>query len=175
MQSTVSAKMGFGVPGEFYSQAPRRVWTRSVISTDAAPAVFGYMFSVYTDNVMFPGGDGTTGLAGILVSPKEHAIKNGITPSLTLPSSAGGIIHGGCEFARAGSIIIQVPGNVNIGDTVIYEIATGALNALPPGDALPSGWLNAHGIIEDFTASEGATDQVAVAYFNIPPTLLVAA
>lgn len=175
MQSTVNAKMGFGIPGEFYSQAPRRVNTRSASSTTAAPAVFGYMFSVYTEDIMVAGGDGSTGLAGILVNPKSHAIKDGITPSLSLPSSVSGVVHGGCELAQEGKIYIWVPGDVNIGDTVIYEIATGALNALPPGDALPVGWANAYGRIEDFTASEGAVGQIAVAHFNIPAIPLVAA
>jgi hypothetical protein len=132
-QSTVFAQQGFGVVGDIFDDGPHRAQPFTLRSDSAADNVFGRAFTVLSEGVAEAGKDGTQRFAGILVSPKEHAlVGNGLEPSLVLPNETV------ASLLSEGSAVVALPATAAIGDVVIYENATGILKTLAPGGTLPA-------------------------------------
>lgn len=127
-QSTVSANQGFGVVGDIFDSGPHRVQPFTLRSDSAADNVFGRAFTVLSEGVAEAGKDGSQVFAGILVSPKEHAlVGNGLAPSLTLPNETV------ASLLSEGSVVVSLGATANIGDCVTYENATGIIKTQAPG------------------------------------------
>jgi hypothetical protein len=154
-QTTVKAQQGFGVVGEIFDDGPRRAQPFILRSDDAALNVFGRAFTVIAEGVAEAGKDGAQVFAGILISPKEHAlIGNGLAPSLTLPNETV------ASLCSEGSIVVALPATANIGDLVYYTDATGSLTTTAPGAAAPASSTLIEGAYVDRftpTAVEGYT------------------
>lgn len=132
-QSTVKNALGFGVVGERFDDSPHRAQPFTLRSDNAANNVFGRAFSVVSEGVAKAGKTGSLTFAGILVSPKEHAlIGNGLAPSLTLPNETI------ATLASEGSWIVALPATAAIGDLVYFTDATGILTTTAPGAAAPA-------------------------------------
>lgn len=133
-QSTVHTNQGFGVPGELYDNGPHRVQPWTLRSDDAAHNVFGRAFTVLSEGVAEAGKDGAQVFAGILVSPKEHAlVGDGLAPSLTLPNETV------ASLLSEGSVVVALGATAAIGHAVGYTNATGVLITVAPGGAVPGG------------------------------------
>ena len=143
-QSTVRNEQGFGIVGELFDDGPHRVQPFTLRSDDAAHNVFGRAFTVLSEGVAEAGKDSSQVFAGILVSPKEHAlIGNGLAPSLTLPNETE------ASLLSEGSVVVALGANAAIGDVVIYENATGIVKTIAPGAALPANHTHIHGAYVD--------------------------
>ena len=141
-QSSVAARMGLGIVGEFYLDGARRVQPALLESPDAANNVFGRAFTVVVGadgnpgSVLVAEAGGTGVFAGILVNPKAHAsygtsAGGPLAPSLTLPNK---VVAELCNDAAG--LVVSVEGNASPGDWVQYNTDTGELASLPPmGDA----------------------------------------
>lgn len=143
-QSTVRNEQGFGVVGEIFDNGPYRVQPWTLRSDDAALNVFGRAFTVLSEGVAEAGKDGTQVFAGILVSPKEHALNgSSIDPSLTLPNETV------ASLLSEGSVVVSLAAVAAIGNVVIYENATGIVKTIAPGAALPANHTHIHGSYVD--------------------------
>jgi len=160
-QSQVSAKQGFGVPGDLYSNQARRA---EPFAVDTATEV-ARMMSVVSEGICTPGGAAGAVLAGVIFNPKELVNKgsNGNPLEASLDVAANEQV----SCLLEGELIISVPADAAIGDTVVYAEADGVLSTVAPGDLLPGGTQNAYGTIRRFTADAGGA-QLAVAHFDVP-------
>lgn len=99
------------------------------------------------------------GFAGFLANPKVEALYGTVgaplAPTLVVPNQ--NIV----ECMTMGSLIVSVPAACNIGDSVIFDNATGAISTIAPGAALPNGKTFANAIIDYFTPN-GSGAQLAV-------------
>lgn len=127
LQKAVNVKQGFGVCGEFYDDSPRKVHT-FLLNASAGGALpeFGKAFTY--DTVEGQAKLAGTGVfAGILVSPKEHALMgtsaNTLGASLAIPAGKAG------SLCTMGHIIVRVAGAVAIGKQAQYNTTTGAISA----------------------------------------------
>jgi hypothetical protein len=89
--------------------------------------------------------------AGILVNPKGSASFGGtggpLSPTLTLLDNQLG------EIASMGTFFVSLPAACNIGDVVIYNLATGALATIARGAGLTSGYGYANAYVDYFNLS----------------------
>ena len=132
-QSTVSAQQGFGVVGDIFDDGPLRAQPFTLRTVSAANNVFGRAFTIVSEGIASAGQPGSQVFAGILVSPKEHAlVGNGLAPSLTLPNETV------ATLLSVGSFVAALPANANIGDVVYFTNATGVLTTTAPGAAAPA-------------------------------------
>lgn len=99
------------------------------------------------------------GFAGFLVNPKVEALYGTVgaplAPTLTVPNN--NIV----ELMTMGSLIVTLPAACNIGDSVIFDNATGAISTIAPGVALPNGKTFANAIVDYFTPNASG-EQLAV-------------
>lgn len=167
-QQSVSAKQGFGVPGDLYSNQARRA---EPFNVDTATEV-ARMMTVVSEGVCTPGGTEGDTLAGVIFNPKELVNKgtagNPLAPNLEVPENSL------VSCLLEGELVIEVPADAQIGWTVVYAEADGVLSAIDPTDPLPAGQGNAYGTIRRFTA-DGGGSQLAVAHFDVPVISLTAA
>jgi len=144
-QSSVAARMGFGIVGEFFLDGARRVQPALLDSSAAALNVFGSAFTVKAGADGLPGSvltaeaGGTGVFGGILVNPKAHAsygtsAGGPLAPSLTLPND---VVAELCT--NAPGVVVSLPGAANVGDQVEFVQADGTLNAIAPGAAATAG------------------------------------
>lgn len=132
-QSTVNTNQAFGVPGEFATDNPKTVDAYVLDSAIESNNVFGRAFTIKSEGVAQAGGTGV--FAGLLVNPKEHALKCGLTPSL---SARNGDIG---AFAVEGDVIVTVSAAANIGASLKFSNADGKIGVGVAGDgetALPA-------------------------------------
>lgn len=152
-QSTVNFLPGFGVQGEQYDDGPVRCEPFILTSTPNLN-IFGYAFSVTSQGNAQVGNPGGTGIfAGYLVNPKNSALYgaggNTLAPTLVLPDGSEG------QLLNLGSIVVSLPlpnpGQINIGDLVIYDNVTGALSTITPATALPVGKSPGYAVVDRYT------------------------
>lgn len=168
MQSTVFNQSGFGVPGELFTNAPYKAESFIINSALASYNIIGATaYTVTSQGVAQAGSGGTFGYAGILANPKTQALRgdgvNPLNPSLTLPN------YSQADLVTMGNLIVTLPDDANIGDSVIFDNTTGALDTIAPGANLPVGKSFAQAIVDYFIANAGAP-QLAVIY--IDPTYI---
>lgn len=151
-QSTVYLYTGAGVPGEQYSDVPWRAQPFTIDSASAAYNIIGKTFCTITSQgICQAGSGGTLGTAGLLVDPKAIALfgTSGapLAATLTVPDQTV------VECATVGTFWVTLPGAAAIGDYVVFDNTTGAIETVSPGDALPSGksWANAY--VDVYTVS----------------------
>lgn len=129
VQKVVNTQFAIGVPGEFYDNSPRRVHGYVLQANGAvAPAICKAFTTGSDEKSAKVGGNGL--FLGILVNPKDHALKGGITPSYTLPAGAQG------SLATMGHIVVTCTTAVNEGDAAFYNIADGTLAAAAKGSSV---------------------------------------
>lgn len=138
-QSAVNFDSGYGIPGEFAFDGPKRAEPGILRSADAANNIFGRFFSLdaATPGVWRAGNVGDTGERfGVLVSPKEHAsfgtaAGGPLAPTLALPNEAN------ASIATMGQIIVRssVANNL-VGNIVRFVKTTGEVLTVPPGTAV---------------------------------------
>ncbi len=127
-QKTVNTKLAFGLPGEFYDDTPRRNRTYKLALNAQALPTFGYAFTATSnEGEAQPGGTGA--FAGILVNPKEHALRGGLTPSMALTAGSVGTL---CSF---GHVIVTVAAAVTETSLPVYNTTTGAISGVAAGSS----------------------------------------
>lgn len=163
-QTTVLAKTGLGVVGELFTDGPHKAESFILTSADASYNVFGRAFTVSSEGVAAAGG--TAKFAGILSNPKGSAFlgttAGTLVPSLTLPNYAQG------ELLTMGSMIVSLPAAAAIGDLVVFDNTTGALETIIPTAALPVGKSFAYAFVDYFTVSGSG-----LAVITLTPTLKI--
>jgi hypothetical protein len=153
-QSTVNITLGFGIVGELIANTPHRA---DSLTLDSNGGTIGNFFTKSnTTGVATQGGTIASGVvaAGFLVNPKVYATagaaSGSLDPTLALPGNAQG------EFLVEGDIVVALAGAANIGDQVVYTIATGALAALAPGGTPSAGTAAIDGaVVKTATAAAG--------------------
>ena len=154
-QTVVYLYTGAGVPGELYSNYPHRAQTFTINSASAAYNIIGATcFTVLSEGFAQAGnGSGNYGFAGFLFNPKVYALQgitgNTLGATLTLPNYVVG------EFITEGAIWVTLPTAANIGDLVVYDNVTGAIETVSPTTALPSGKTFANAQVDYFTVPSG--------------------
>lgn len=145
LQTTVRYDYGFGVVGESRKHGSRRAKPGFIVTTDPTQNVVGRAFTQpNTGGAVSAGGTGV--FYGLLASPKQYVSKGTaaggpLAPSIVLPNNVE------AEFVEADyAFIAQMSNaNVHIGDYVVFANATGILQSVAPGAALPAGTTQIHG------------------------------
>jgi hypothetical protein len=168
-QSTVSIELGFGVPGELFTDAPYKVQPFTINSAQASYNVIGATACTITSQGFCQAGSGgTLGFAGILVDPKDIALFGAggvpLNPTLTVPN------YTQVECLTMGDVIVTLPAAANIGDYVIFDNTTGALSTITPTTPLPSGKTFANAIVSYFTQGISGS---ALAVITVNPTFII--
>jgi hypothetical protein len=154
-QSSVAFKAGFGVQGELYDDSAVRAEPFLLNSANAAYNIIGATaYSVVSEGVAAAGNTGTQIFAGILANPKNHALRgiagNPLAPSLVLPNGVeASLVNMGCMVVLLP--LPNAPGQINIGDLVIFDNTTGALSTIAPAVALPVGKSPAYAVVDRYT------------------------
>lgn len=150
-QSVVNVQYAFGIPGEWYSDAPQRAQPVKLASDSAAYNVIGAtaftMVSAdpgtYAASAIAKAG-GTGAFAGILMNSKVYATSGGtggaLDPTMTLPNQ---II---AELALMGDLNVALPAPANIGDLVCFDLTTGKLGTYVANAAF-TGALSTDGVL----------------------------
>lgn len=137
-QTTVNNKLGLGVPGQRYDDAPMVAKAYTIVSVSAAYNIVGATAFSYTSEGIVQAGNASGSLvfAGLLVNPHVYAsygtTGDALAATMTLPNNVVG------EFAREGHFIVTLPAAANIGDLVIFDNTTGAIATIAPAASLPS-------------------------------------
>lgn len=139
-QSTVNIFNALGIPGELAFNGPIRAGSYNLTSS-GTPNVVGYAYTVLAGANPDPSGaagnagnatvGGTGVFAGILMNPKEYALRGTslggpLAASLVLPDYEIG------DLLLMGEVFVNLPGPASIGDLVSYDALTGALNSFAP-------------------------------------------
>jgi hypothetical protein len=161
-QSSVFFQTGSGVPGEVFTNYPKRAQSLTINSALASYNIIGA--TAYT--ILSPGfaqagnGSGNFGFAGFLFNPKVYALQgngsNTLAPSLVLPNFTQG------EFITEGSLWVTLPNTANIGDIVIYDNTTGAISSISPTTALPSGKTFANAQVDYFDVTTAGLAVISI-------------
>jgi hypothetical protein len=137
-QSTVRYDYGFGVVGESRKHGARRAKPGLLNSTDATQNVIGRAVTLNGDGKTF-GAGGTGVFGGILSGPKQYAsygtaAGGPLAPTITLPNNTIAELTEE-DYAL---VVAMTNANVAIGDYVVFAQATGALQSVTPGSAIPA-------------------------------------
>lgn len=170
-QSEVFFSTGFGVPGELYDSGPVRAQPFTLDSVLASYNVFGRAFTVVSEGIAQAGNPtGTAVFAGILVAPKTQAsygsASGTLAPTLTLANNVE------AELLTMGSIVVTLPAAADIGDLVIFDNTTGALETIAPGDALPALKTFANAIVDRFTVTDAGLAVIKLTDAPVAPVSL---
>jgi hypothetical protein len=148
LQTTVRYDYGFGMVGESRKHGARRAKPGFIVSADATQNVVGRAFTqVKTGGPVAAGGTGV--FFGLLANPKQYASRgiagSPLSPSLVLPNNTL------AEFVEADySFVVQLSNaNAAIGDYIVFAQATGILQSVTPGAALPANTTQIHGAMVD--------------------------
>lgn len=145
-QQTINSNMGVGIPGELAFDGPLRAQPGFIDpAATAANCVLGRYFTKNRDTGLYaPGGDTTANadlmLGGIAGTPKElinygTAAGGPLAPSLLVkPGSLA-------TFFEMAMVFVQVAAPCQVGDKVIYAVATGIIATVPAETAVPAGSL----------------------------------
>lgn len=167
-QSTVAAQIGFGVVGELAYEGPLRAQPAILDSTTPANNIFGRGATIKAGAtgafvngsttaadpkpLVAAIGEGAGVFAGLLVSPKEHALAGTsaggtLAASLTLPNGVP------CNLATEGDFNVQFAAATNPGDSVFVRHTDGVLITTAPGAATPANSIGPIGTVERFVAN----------------------
>ncbi len=139
-QSTVNIYNALGIVGEVAFDGPIRAGSYNLYSAGVANKV-GYAYTVTNGINPDPSKNsgnagsaqvgGTGVFAGILVNPKEYALRGTLAggplaASLDLPDYSIG------DLLTMGEVFVNLPGGASVGDLVTYDPLTGALNSITP-------------------------------------------
>lgn len=168
-QSSVALQQGFGVPGELFTDGPYRAESFTLVSASAAYNIIGATaYTVTSQGVAEAGSGGALGFAGILVDPKNQALfgssGNALGPTLTLANQSQ------AELLTMGTIIVTLPASANIGDYVLYDNTTGALETMAPSGTLPMGKSFANALVDYFTVGGAGLAVITVSPALVIPT-----
>lgn len=166
-QQTVSIQQGFGVPGEFFTDAPWIVETYTITSVMANNIIGATCCTMGSVNQQCNAG-GVGIFAGFLCNPKTIALygSSGVPLAPTLNVPAQTIV----ECLTMGKLVVTLPAACAIGDFVIFDNVTGAISTISPITALPSGKTFAQAIV-DYFIPNGSGSQLAVVAVN--PTYVI--
>src|SRR5574337_1409545 len=169
--TNVNQLMGFGIPGERYGSGPWRAEPFQLETTDPTNNIFGRAFSILSSGPTTALSVGTVeagntnanrAYAGILVDPKNYALYgdgvNPLNPSLTLPNGLIG------QFVTTGEIVVALTNTPNVGDYVIFDNTSGALQGLAPATPVPVGFSKAYAIVRSYVVV--AQGHIAVIELN---------
>lgn len=168
-QSTVFVNMGFGVPGELFTDAPYQAQPFTIQSASAAYNIIGATCCTITSQGFCQAGAaGTLGFAGFLVNPLSQTLfgTGGVPLAPTLTVNNFDVV----ECLTMGVIIVTLPAAANIGDSVIFDNTTGAIATIAPLAALPSGKTFANAIVSYFTQDVSGS---ALAVVTVNPTYVI--
>lgn len=126
LQTKVNQQQAIGVPGEFYDDSPRRVHGYILLANGAVNPAIAKAFTEGTDEGTATVG-GTGKFSGLLVNPKEHALRGGLTPSFELPSGVQG------SLATMGHINVLCTTTVARGQACFFNTTDGTLSAAASG------------------------------------------
>lgn len=138
-QSGVSQQMGFGVPGEYFTDAPWKAETFTINSASAAYNNIGSTCCSVTGQTLCAAGApaGNFGFAGFLVNPKGQALygvgNDPLAPTLNMPNQK--IV----ECLTMGSIVVRLPAAAVIGNYVVFDNTTGAISTISTAPFVLSG------------------------------------
>ncbi len=168
-QSTVAIELGFGVPGELFTDAPYIVQPYYINSAEASYNIIGATAcTIAAQGECQAGAGGDYGYAGILVDPKDIALFGAggipLNPTLTVPN------YTQVECLTMGTIIVTLPAAANIGDYVVFDNTTGALSTITPTTPLASGTTFANAIVSYYTQGISGT---ALAVITVNPTYII--
>lgn len=139
-QSTVLYDIAAGVVGELAFEGPLNAQPLILNSTDAANNVFGRAFTHPASSEGQAQAGGTGFFAGILANPKEHVgagTSAGGTLAATMTLRNGEV----ASFVQeTPGIFVSLPSAAEIGDHVIYNNTTGALDSVAFDAPAPDGW-----------------------------------
>lgn len=163
-QSTIFTLTGQGVQGDLYGDQPVRCLPYVLNSASAANNIFGNAFTVVSQGVAQAGGTGV--FAGFLVNPKNHASFGGsagpLSPTLQLSNGEQ------AQMLTMGLFYAFLPAPANIGDLVVFNTTTGALQTIAPGNPLPVGTAFAYAFVDVLTVTASG-----LAIINATPTLTI--
>ena len=161
-QSTVFLQQGAGVPGDMYADYPRRAQSFTINSASAAYNIIGATCFTITSQGFAQAGNGSAFLAfaGFLFNPKVYAFQGTsagtLVPTLTLPNFTQG------EFITEGSIWVTLPNTAAIGDVIVYDNVTGAIESITPTTALPSGKTFANAVVDYMTVTAAGLAVISI-------------
>lgn len=129
-QQSVRDDQASGIIGEFAFDGPQRAFRYNIVSAAPANNVFGRAFTIVDDTTVQADGGGSK-FAGILVSPKQHALLGDaagtLSPSLVLPNNAEG------DMCTMGQVFVDLLNAGTPGDSVAFNNTTGELTSFAPG------------------------------------------
>lgn len=167
-QSAVFIQQGGGVPGELFSDYPKRAQSFTLNSASAAYNIVGATaYTISAEGVARAGSGGTLGFAGFLFNPKVYALQGGTTPlapTMTLPNQTQ------AELITEGSLWVTLPGAAAIGDLVIYNNTTGAISTVTPATPIPGGSSFANAVVAYFTVTAPGLAVIAISPLLPTPT-----
>ena len=168
-QSSVFINMGFGVPGELFTDSPYTAQPFTINSASAAYNIIGATCATITSQGFCQAGaGGTLGFAGFLVNPLSQALfgtgGQPLAPTLTINNFD--IV----PCLTMGVIIVQLPAAANIGDYVVFDNTTGAISTIAPTTPLASGTTFANAIVSYYTQGISGS---ALAVITVNPTYII--
>jgi hypothetical protein len=150
-QQVVNILAGFGVPGEIFQTAPSIVQSYTLNSSGTPNVVGTTAYTITSQGYAEAGSGGTLGFAGILANPKVYALygtsAGALAPTLTLPDQTQ------AEILSEGIMIAYLGAAADIGDYVIYNDTTGALNRMAPGPTCPTGFSFANAVVINYSTT----------------------
>lgn len=129
-QSSVFEDMGFGVPGEYFTNSPWKAQPFTIRSAVETNNLIGSTCCTVTAQGICAAGAPAQnfGFAGFLVNPKGQALmgvgSDPLAPTLTVRNEQ--IV----ECLTMGTIVVQLPAPANIGDYVVFDNITGQISAI---------------------------------------------
>ena len=126
MQTQVNLGLPVGIPGEVAYNVPVQAQSRIITSSGQAQT-FGFAFTEVSAGVAMVGGTGE--FAGILFEPKAYSnagtSAGPLTTNFSLPD---GVL---ANLGRSGAFFFSAPASCNIGDQILFDNTTGALQTQP--------------------------------------------
>jgi hypothetical protein len=137
-QSSVFINMGAGVQGDIFADQPKIGQTYTLVSALASYNIVGATcYTITSQGIAQAGSGGTLGFAGFLANSKVYPLANPsgspLAPTMTLPNQAIG------ELITQGAMWVFLPNTANIGDLIVYDNTTGAIESISPITDLPGG------------------------------------
>ena len=142
-QKSVRRFQAFGIEGELYGDKHTFTYATTLLANGSVNPSFGKAFT-YASNpaasasipeVLTPSAaqiGGTGGFAGILVYPKEHVLRGGLTPSMEVaPYTTGSLLN-------FGQICVIPQNTVGIGYIAAYNNANGKIYGYPANSVIPA-------------------------------------
>ena len=141
-QTQVNFGLPVGIPGEVAYNVPVQAQTRIITSSGQAQT-FGFAFTEVSAGVAMVGGTGE--FAGILFEPKAYSnAGTSAGPLTTNYSLPDGVL---ANLGRYGAFFFAAGAACNIGDSILFSQATGALSTQPRSAAFTGAIATTTGIL----------------------------